>query len=132
MGIACSAARRSNRLRTGRRKNTAQIVVARYGGQRIRKCETPKSSIHTYALDAVSGLNQIVQSVCIVQQLAMLRTETEAPMTEQLTRRVAAYRTAMSIIKEMLKQGLISADDYAKIDTKMTEKYGLKSSTIFR
>ncbi len=62
----------------------------------------------------------------------MLRTETEAPMTEQLTRRVAAYRTAMSIIKEMLKKGLISADDYAKIDTKMTEKYGLKSSTIFR
>ena len=27
---------------------------------------------------------------------------------------------------------VISADDYAKIDTKMTEKYGLKSSTIFR
>ena len=98
----------------------------------IRKCETPKSSIHIYARDAVSCLYQIVQSVCIVQQLAMLRTETEAPMTEQLTRRVAAYRTAMSIIKEMLKKGLISADDYAKIDTKMTEKYGLKSSTIFR
>lgn len=132
MGIACSAARRSNRLRTGRRKNTAQIVVARYGGQRIRKCETQKSSIHTYALDAVSGLNQIVQSVRIAQQLAMLKTETEAPMTEQLTRKVAAYRTAMSIIKEMLQKGLISADDYAKIDTKMTEKYGLKSSTIFR
>lgn len=53
-------------------------------------------------------------------------------MTEQLTRKVAAYRTAMSIIKEMLQKGLISADDYAKIDTKMTEKYGLKSSTIFR
>lgn len=62
----------------------------------------------------------------------MLRTGTEAPMTEQLTRKVAAYRTAMSIIKEMLQKGLISADDYAKIDTKMAEKYGLKSSTIFR
>ena len=132
MVIACSAAHRSNRLRIGRRKNSALIVVARYGGQRIRKCETPKSSIHTYALDVVSGLNQIVQSVCIVQQLAMLGTETEAPMTDQLVKKVAAYRTAMSIIKEMLRRGLISADDYAKIDTKMAEKHGLKSSTIFR
>ena len=132
MGIACSAARRSNRLRTGRRKNTAQTIAVHCGGLRIQKCETPKSSIHIYARDAVSGLNQIVQSVCIVQQLAMLRTETEAPMTDQLTRKVAAYRTAMSIIKEMLKKDLISAEDYAKIDTKMTEKYGLKSSTIFR
>ena len=52
-------------------------------------------------------------------------------MTEQLVKKVAAYRTAMSIIKEMLKKGLISADDYAKIDTKMAKKYGLKSSTIF-
>ena len=34
--------------------------------------------------------------------------------------------------KTMLERGLISADDYAKIDTKMAEKYGLKSSTIFR
>lgn len=45
---------------------------------------------------------------------------------------VRIYRTVMSIIKEMLRRGLISADDYAKIDTKMAEKYGLKSSTIFR
>ena len=62
----------------------------------------------------------------------MLGTETEAPMTDQLVKKVAAYRTAMSIIKEMLRRGLISADDYAKIDTKMAEKHGLKSSTIFR
>ena len=53
-------------------------------------------------------------------------------MTEQLTLKVKAYRTAMSIIKEMLKTGLISEDDYAVIDTKMAGKYGLKSSTIFR
>ena len=132
MVIACSAAHRSNRLRIGRRKNSAQTVAVHYGGLRIRKCETPKSSIHTYALDVVSSLNQIVQSVFIAQQLAMLVTGTEAPMTEQLVKKVATYRTAMSIIKEMLRRGLISADDYTKIDTKMAEKYGLKSSTIFR
>lgn len=58
--------------------------------------------------------------------------EAVMPMTEQFTLKVKAYRTAMSIIKEMLKTGLISDDDYAVIDTKMAEKYGLKSSTIFR
>ena len=35
-------------------------------------------------------------------------------------------------IKRKLKEGIITADDYGVIDTKMAEKYGLKSSTIFR
>ena len=77
-------------------------------------------------------MNQSAGSVNIARQNAMPDIEAVMLMTEELARKVRAYRTAMSIIGEMLKKGLISDEDYAVIDTKMAEKYGLKSSTIFR
>lgn len=52
-------------------------------------------------------------------------------MTEY-KKKIAAYRTAMSIVKSMLNEGVITAKEYAIIDTMMAEKYGLSSCTIFR
>lgn len=46
--------------------------------------------------------------------------------------RVTAYRTAMSLAKEMLKRGIIGQEEYAVIDTIMAKKYGLSSCTIWR
>jgi len=46
--------------------------------------------------------------------------------------KIIAYRTAMSLAKSMLDKGIITEGNYAKIDTIMTKKYGLSSSTIFR
>ena len=46
--------------------------------------------------------------------------------------RLTAYKTAMSIADAMLRQGIISEDDYAEIDTIMTKKYGLSLDSIFR
>ena len=62
---------------------------------------------------------------------AMPPTGKETAVNKELTEKVVAYRTAMAVIAEMLKEGIITADDYGVIDTKMAEKYGLKSSTIF-
>ena len=53
-------------------------------------------------------------------------------MTKKLAEKIKAYRTVMSIIREMLNFGIITTDDYAIIDTKIAEKYGVNSSTIFR
>lgn len=52
-------------------------------------------------------------------------------MSEELTKKITAYRTAISIVKGMLIQGIITKDEYRKIDTMLTKKYGLSSYTIF-
>ena len=42
------------------------------------------------------------------------------------------YKSAMEQAKAMLNKGLITIEEYAIIDTKIAEKYGLNSSTIYR
>lgn len=53
-------------------------------------------------------------------------------MTKELRDRITAFRTAMSVVKSMLKNGVISPEDYVGIETILARKYGLNSSTIFR
>lgn len=52
-------------------------------------------------------------------------------MDSDLNKRVAAYRATMSLASEMLEKGIISAEEYAIIDTIMAKRYGLSSCTIF-
>lgn len=44
---------------------------------------------------------------------------------------VASYKSSMKQAQTMLERGIISADDYAKIDTKLAQKYGLNSCSIY-
>ena len=53
-------------------------------------------------------------------------------MNNNLNTRLTLYRRAMSLATEMLRRNIISAEEYAKIDTIMAKKYGVSSSTIFR
>jgi len=53
-------------------------------------------------------------------------------MNEELRARIERYRVTMSVAKEMREKGIISEDEYVKIDTIMAKKYGLSSSTIFK
>ena len=52
-------------------------------------------------------------------------------MTKQLYDKVVAYRISMSVIKNMLKSNIISADEYSEIDTIIARENGLSSCTIF-
>lgn len=52
-------------------------------------------------------------------------------MDKDLYMRILDYRTAMAVIAKLLNDGVISAKEYDKIDTIMTKKYGVNSSTIF-
>ena len=52
-------------------------------------------------------------------------------MERDLITRVVCYRAAMSLAGEMLESGMISAEEYEKIDTMIAKKYGLSSCTIF-
>lgn len=53
-------------------------------------------------------------------------------MTDELRSRVAAYKTAVAIVKEMVKKGVISKADYALAEAEIARKYGIKSISIYR
>lgn len=52
-------------------------------------------------------------------------------MTKELYDKVVAYRISMSVIKNMLKSNIITAQDYSEIDTIIARENGLSSCTIF-
>ena len=51
---------------------------------------------------------------------------------DELYQRLTAYQTAMSLARNMLRQGIISEDDYRKIDTIIAKNYRVSSCSIFR
>lgn len=52
-------------------------------------------------------------------------------MDKALSEKVIGFRTAMSLVKEMLENGMISDADYRVICPVLAQKYGLNLSTIF-
>ena len=52
-------------------------------------------------------------------------------MNKDLYRKITSYRTALAVIKEMLRKGIIDENDSIVICTNLAEKNGLRSSTIF-
>ena len=53
-------------------------------------------------------------------------------MTKELREKIASYRTAVGVVRAMLKNGVISAEDCDEIVTELAQFYGLSSFTIFR
>lgn len=71
--------------------------------------------------------------VSTVQGSALLRpgAEDQKAMADHMDR-VFSHQVAMSVARSMLSQGLISEKEYNDIDTILTKKHGLSSSSIFR
>ena len=46
--------------------------------------------------------------------------------------KLESYLASMAQAKSMLIRGILTTDDYAKIDTIMAEKYGISSCSIYR
>ena len=42
------------------------------------------------------------------------------------------YKSAMMQAKKMLETGIITADDFAEIETKMHQKYGINFVSLYR
>ena len=59
---------------------------------------------------------------------AISATDTEAQLMNQNDFK---YHVTMSLVREMVEKGLLTADEYAVIDTKMREKYRPKIGTLF-
>ena len=51
---------------------------------------------------------------------------------DEYQQRLIAYQFAMSLARSMLSKGIISEEEYHKIDVIMTNKHGVSPGTIFR
>ena len=52
-------------------------------------------------------------------------------MSDELRMKIIHYRTAMSMVKQMVLEGIISEEEYSEIDTILRAKYAISLLTIF-
>lgn len=53
-------------------------------------------------------------------------------MTNEYYDAVISYKSAMAQAKELLLRGIITPGEFSIIETKMSEKYGINSCSIYR
>ncbi len=53
-------------------------------------------------------------------------------MTDEYRNRLESYLASMHQAKRMLTMGILTSEDYAKIDTITAEKYGISSCSLYR
>lgn len=51
-------------------------------------------------------------------------------MTDEEFKRERLYQRTMSVFRKMLSEGLITEEEYAEIDTRMSEKYSPKYGSL--
>ena len=53
-------------------------------------------------------------------------------MTNEYYDAVISYKLAMTLVKKMFLKGLLTPEEYGIIETKMCQKYGINSCSIYR
>ena len=56
----------------------------------------------------------------------------ESRMTDELFRRIKAYRETLTLARRMLEAGLISRKEFLMIEDRTAKKHGLSKRSIFR
>ena len=69
------------------------------------------------------------ESIALIPATSQIALEVSA-MSEEMFNAEKLYRATMTIAKSMLTKGLITAEEYAIIDTKMLEKYHTVFGTL--
>lgn len=65
-----------------------------------------------------------------VQELVMTKRGVKITMNNY--ENICAYKRTMLIANNLLVSGIISAEDYRKIDKVIADKYGINSCSIYR
>lgn len=74
-----------------------------------------------------------IRKPVLLRRLFCERTEEGgSAVTDELRNKILAFRTAVTLVRSMLVEGIIDSGEFAEIETLLAEKYGLSSSTIFR
>lgn len=98
----------------------------------------PKMCNEKHITDALAGivgnsLNATATLIVGSAHATAIRSIAERTQTmRDYDKRLIAYQTAMALARSMRSKGLISAKEYAKIDTIIAEKYSISSCSIFR
>ena len=58
--------------------------------------------------------------------------ERKTGMNEEQKKSLESYLVSMSVIAEMLREGIITEEEYADIDTIIANKHGISSCSIYR
>lgn len=53
-------------------------------------------------------------------------------MKEKLFDRIVMYKATMNLVRSMVKEGLVSEEEYSEIDRIFASKYGLELSVLYR
>ena len=103
------------------------------GGMLIPKECSARLTTHSLAGIAGSNLKAMATPIgCSVPVTAIYNFAERRPNMSDYDKRLLAYQVAMALARSMRSKGLISAQEYAKIDTIIAKKYGISSCSIFR
>jgi len=75
-------------------------------------------------------INQSISNTVLENAMPMLVGRGD--FMDDLKIKVFNYRLAMNIANRLYHQGILSRQEYDKIDTIMTKKYGLSLCSVFR
>ena len=103
------------------------------GGTHIPKECREKRTIHSLAGIVESNLKAMATPIgCSAPVTAICNFAERRATMSDYDKRLFAYQVAMALARSMRSKGLISAKEYAKIDTIIANKYGISSCSIFR
>ena len=132
-GSAGTAGSPSCRCPEGSRSSSAPTIAARAGGTNIRRPSTGKQSTPSPAPAVGSPSRPTGTGTGSTARMPATSQDASEVMAvnEDQFEREKLYQATMSMFQAMMKDGLITEEQYAKIDTKMREKYQPIIGTLF-
>lgn len=134
--IASNVEKHSTLCQTANQENSVLTTVAQFGGTTIRKRSIEKQSTalpvrtveKTLLLMATANENTALTPATL--QTATVRIA--VLMNNNYRVNLEQYLTSMYQAKRLLLSGIVSEEDFQKIDTIIAEKYGISSCSIYR
>ena len=116
-----------------KRRSSALINAGINGGMPtwIRSIVKHSMTLYVPIVKSLFGFMEI-RTGNIAPTSAISMTDLEvAAMTKERMEEEKRYLATMSIAKNLLKQGIISEEEYEQIDTMFRQKYAISLSTLF-
>ena len=122
---------RLSRHRINGKGYSAPMPAEWRGGTHIPKECSEKHTTRLLAGIVGNSLKAMATAIgCSVPVTAICDSAERRPTMSDYDTRLFAFQTAMALARSMRSKGLISAKEYAKIDTIIAEKYGISSCSI--
>lgn len=112
------------------------MPAAPHGGRLTKSASTESQSTSTPApavADILLLTEITIENIALMPVISQTASEgSVAVMNDAYRERLEQYLASMLQAKQMLSMGILTPEDYAKIDTIMAEKYGISSCSLYR